>query len=433
MPAQARLARSLAKEGTLGQLVRGGAAGAVFQFLNKVLALAASALLARALGVEGYGLYAFAIALTGMASIAAEMGMGPLTLRETARAAGPDAPSLIGGQLRAATMLVLGIGLILIAAGSAVVLTAPLSLDAVGVATLLLALPLVIIGALTRIGVAALAGLKRLVASQAFEQVFSPLLVCVGAAALYLGPERFATPQAAMLIQVASGLLAVLFLALTLRRYLSTREHSVLPTRELVARGWPFLMIGSALVLNQQLDTLLVGIVLGTGEVGPYRVASQGAQLAMFMAFVINTIISPYVARYHADGDLFALRKLFVHARAAGVASVAGALALYLVAGEQLIALAFGTAFVGAAPLLAILTAGYLGNALAGPCGTILAMTGHERASARALWTLAIANGVLTCAAGALFGLYGVATVTALTITLYQGWLRYILWRELKI
>lgn len=192
-------------------------------------------------------------------------------------------------------------------------------------------------------------------------------------------------------------------------------------------------MIGSALVLNQQLDTLLVGIVLGTAEVGPYRVASQGAQLAMFMAFVINTIISPYVARYHAEGDVRALRKLFVHARTAGVASVAAALAIFLFAGGRLIALVFGAEFSSAAPLLVILTAGYLGNALCGPCGTVLAMTGHERASARALWTLAIANGILATGAGVMFGLYGVAIITAMTITLYQGWLRYIQWRELGI
>lgn len=402
----------------------------MLQVCNKLLALAASVLLARTLGLDGYGIYAFAIAVTGMGSIVAEMGMGPLTLRETAQA-GADQSASIGRQLRGAGKLVVGMGLPVAASGAVILLIAPLAWAEAS--TLLLSLPLLLLTPFTRIGAATLAGLRRLIASQTFEQAVMPALVAIGAAALYFGPARYATPQNAILVQIAAGALTVAGLALMLRRFFVAVETSPLRSRELAKRGWPFLMIGSALVLNQQLDTLLVGVVLGTAEVGPYRVASQGAQLAMFMAFVINAIISPFVARYHADGDMASLRRLFVYARLVGTVSVGAALGIFALEGERLIALLFGDEFVGAAPLLVILTAGYLGNAAAGPCGTILAMTGHERQSARALWVMAVANGALTTVAGLRFGLYGVAAVTATTIALYQVWLRYILWRELGI
>lgn len=419
---------------TAAHLVRSGAAGAILQVTSRILALLTSALLARTLGLEGYGIYAFAIALTGMFSILAEMGMGQLTLRETAQAAGDDAgKAATSSHLRAASTLVLACGITAAVMGALVLMVAPLALDPLERWSLVLALPLIVTAALTRIGVAVLAGLRKLVVSQVFEQVVTPLLVFAGALALFFAPREWATPQIAIAIQLAAGTLALLGLGLALRPVFLIRPDAAISRAALARRGWPFLMIGSALVLNQQLDTILVGLVLGTADVGPYRVATQGAQLAMFVSLVVNTIISPYAARFHAAGDRASLRKLFNYARLASVLSVGAALAVFLLGGRQLVGLVFGPEFKAAAPLLIILTAGYLGNVIAGPCGTILAMTGHERHSARAMWVTAILNGLCAIVAGRLFGVYGIAIVTAATLTIYQAWLRYIQWRELAV
>lgn len=424
----------LAHPGAAAQLIRSGIAGALMQVSNKVLALATSVILARLLGVEGYGAYAFAIALTGMLSTFTELGMAPLALRETARITDPEVrDDRVSAQIRGSARLVGMANGAVILVGVVALTVLPLPLSAIERSTLLISLPLIALAPLTRIGAAFLAGLKRLIESQAFEQVVTPVLVAASALALMFAPQSLVTPETAIACQVLAGSIAVSVLALRLRDY--WRRPGIRPegSKSLALRGWPFLMIGSALTINQQLDTVLVGILLGTEDVGPYRVATQGALLAMFATFVINTIISPFVARYHAEANIEALRRVFFYARLAATVTVGAALLLFLFYGAAVIKLLFGAEFVVATPLLLILTAGYFGNALAGPCGTVLAMTGHERQSAWVLWYTAGINGICALMAGLMFGVTGVAVVTALTVTLYQFWLRYILWREIAV
>lgn len=427
-------ARLLAHPGAAAHLIRSGVAGAFMQVTNKILALATSVILARLLGVEGYGAYAFAIALTGMLSTFTELGMAPLALRETARITDAEVRGdRVAAHIRGSARLVGIANGVVILVGIVALTTLPLPVSATERSTLLISLPLIALAPLTRIGAAFLAGLKRLIESQAFEQVVTPVLVAAGALALLFAPQSVVTPEAAIACQVLAGGIAVTVLALRLRYY--WRRTGILPesSKSLALRGWPFLMIGSALTINQQLDTVLVGVLLGTEDVGPYRVATQGALLAMFATFVINTVISPFVARYHAEANFEALRRLFLYARLAATVTVGFALLLFLFFGEPIIKLLFGAEFVAATPLLLILTMGYFGNALAGPCGTVLAMTGHERHSARVLWYSAGINGICALMAGLMFGVIGVAVVTALTVALYQFWLRFILWREISV
>lgn len=409
--------------GVAAQLIRGGLAGVVFQVLNRVLALASSVLFARLLGVDGYGVYAFAIALTGMVSVFVEAGMGPLALREAAQ---ESDETRLSRHLRTAVMLILVVGAVICIVGAAVLVFAPLGIRETERAALLLALPLIVLAPLTRMGAAVLAGLKRLVSAQATEQFLPLLLVMIGGLALLLLVPAPADPRDAIAIQIGASTIVVVILLVMLRRFFFTSGVGRATLSSLAVRGWPFLMIAAALALNQQVDTLLVGMVLGTGEVGPYRVAAQGAALAMFSTFVINTVISPYVARYHADGDMVALHRLFVTARLTAAVLVAAMLLLFVIAGKPLISTLFGYEFIGAFPILLILTAGNLGNAIAGPCGTILSMTGHERHTARAIWIVGVINAIISTAAGLAYGVVGIAVSTALAVAAFQWWLRHL-------
>ena len=90
----------------------------------------------------------------------------------------------------------------------------------------------------------------------------------------------------------------------------------------------------------------------------------------------------------------------------------------------------FGVGFVEATGLLRVLATGMLINALTGPVGAALLMTGHERAVAITTGVVAVANIAGHVVFIQRYGAWGAAWVTAatavvLSIALFALYLRY--------
>ena len=69
-----------------GQIARGGIGSLTVKVANTVFGIALGIILARALGPEGYGTYAYVFALVAIMAIPAQFGLSNLVIRETARA-----------------------------------------------------------------------------------------------------------------------------------------------------------------------------------------------------------------------------------------------------------------------------------------------------------------------------------------------------------
>lgn len=423
----ARLGRGTA----LRQILRGLAGGAVLQVGNKLLALASSVVLARLLGVEGFGLFAFAVAAGGLLSVVIEWGQGPLILRETARAAGDESSGRDERHLPQSIAL-----LCTSAAAVVAVLAAALALSDLGLSplerwALAIAAPLGLFTALVRVLAASLVGARRLLAGQAVEQLIAPAVLVAGAVALsslQIGSAFLAMglQTSAMIVAVACGIVA-------LRAEIFGTQARRPPLGLIARRGWPFLLIGSALFISQQIDTLIIGFVLGTEDVATYRIGSQLAATAIFPTVLVNTVVSPYVVKLVKDGNMAGFARLFYGATVLNAGATALALAIFAVFGRALLGLLYGEAFTAALPILLVLTGGYVVNCLFGPAGTVLSMTGHERLAARVLWAIAIANALLCIVIAPIHGVIGVATVTASALAAYQIAMRVAMRRLLGV
>ena len=104
------------------QLIRGAVGVGGLKLLSLPLTLAASILLARGLGPEGYGQYAFIMAVMTMLSLPIGRGLGQLITREVAKYQHAQAWGLLRGLLRRAHQWVFAgsILIILLLAGLAV-------------------------------------------------------------------------------------------------------------------------------------------------------------------------------------------------------------------------------------------------------------------------------------------------------------------------
>jgi O-antigen/teichoic acid export membrane protein len=127
-------------------------------------------------------------------------------------------------------------------------------------------------------------------------------------------------------------------------------------------------------------DTLILGYLASAEDVGIYTVATRLVSLAIFVLNPINSAFVPHVAHLYHLGDRDGVAQVLGAANRWIMRLSVPAFVLLLVFPEQLLSL-FGSGYQSAAAVTIILALGQLANAAAGPCGSVLNMTGRVKVS----------------------------------------------------
>lgn len=412
--------------GLRAQLLRGGTGSLAVKLASVVLGLVLVALLARTLGAEGYGVYAFVLALASLASAPTQLGLAPLVVRETAHAQARNDWSSLRGIWRWATavaalysLVVISFGLVGLQLGWFNGLGLP--------STLSWGLLLILLLSLGGIRTAALRGLRHVLAGLLPEQVLRPVfLLLLLSLAAALMPQKAITPEVAMGLTVIAVALAFLVGAWLLYRHRPAALLGAKPTyrhRVWLAAAWPLVLTQGFRQLNQYADVLLLGVLASAADVGIYRVAAQGALMVSLGLTALNMAIAPFIARLHTLGETAKLQKLAKRTAQAALAFALPTVMVFVLFGEWLLATVFGAEFAeGYTPLL-ILAAGQLANAAFGTTGLLLNMTGFERDVTRVVAVAAVLNLVLNIALIPPLGVSGAAIATATTLVFWNAWL----------
>lgn len=402
--ASATLATALLKAGQLG------------------LGLAGAVVLARALGPHGYGVYGLALAWVTVVALPAQLGLPTLLVREVARYHSRAQWAQLRGLLRWSNLAIFASAPLL--AGALLGAAALLRDGAHGALAPVLACGalLVPLGALSAVRSGALRGMHRAVAGQAPELLVRPgaLLVLVAAWLTWAGPL---TPARAMAAQVLAAAIAWAVGALVLARTLPAPVRAAAPVFE--QRRWfaslvPLSALGGVQLLSGQVDVLLLGALGAPAQVGLYRVATQGALLVSFGLIAVNMAIAPEIARLHAAGRGAALQRLLTRAARVAIGTALPVAALLWWRGDALLGALFGAPFTHAYAALAVLCAGQLVNACAGPVGMLLNMAGHERDTLRAVTLATLVGAGVSALAIPRFGALGAAAGNAAALVLWN-------------
>jgi len=177
---------------------------------------------------------------------------------------------------------------------------------------------------------------------------------------------------AALGVTAAAGLFALHRKALPQ----ATRSHLSMAT--LMAAAWPVLLTSVANAAYSQVDIWLVGALCDPHSVALYGAAARLALLIPMPLIVLNTVTAPYIASLHSSGRRRELQLLLTRTTTFAALIAAGAALLYLVAGELILRLVYGEAYVECYPLLAVLALGQLVVVMMGPSGMTLTMTGQQ-------------------------------------------------------
>ncbi|GAP63740.1 hypothetical protein ARMA_2163 [Ardenticatena maritima] len=392
--------------------------------------------LARVLGAEGYGIYAYAYALVMLLAMPVTAGLPNLVIRETAKGLASGRPEVVKGVWQWAGRVVTGLSLaVILIAGPLLVLWQG-GLDTPAGQTMAWALALVPLMALGNLRGAALRGLKRIVAGQLPEFVLRPgmFLVLIAVNVLVVG-QRISAPIA-MALQAMAALLALVGAAWLLWRYTPQEVKHVSPSVD--THGWLFSSVIFALmsgfnVVNNQASTVVLGIFETPGSVGRYRVATQVAALTSFGLQAINMVVAPRFAELWARGEKERLQRLVT--QSARVVLVFNILltAMFVLVGRPFFRFVFGAEFDASYFPLLVLLGGQMVNSAAGSVAFLLNMTGHERETVLWIGLAAVLNLLLNFVLVPLWGILGAAVATAVSMAAWNGLLWWRVLRRLGI
>ena len=430
-----RVLERLRSKGLGTQLLRGGAASLLLKAGNAAFTLGVAAALARALGPEGYGIYAFVFSILTILSIPAQGGIPKLIVREVAKYQVREEWGLMRGVLRRANQTVFALSLLLVA-GSIVVVSffRPAVLSDTHVLTFGWGLLLVPLIALGNVRGATLRGLRQVVRGQLPEMFVRPgllfLLAVIAAVAFTIGPQH------AMALHVGAAAAAFLVGVVMLRRAIPAEVRAAEPRYE--TRAWaasviPFALLATAALANQQTDVLMLGLLSTNANVGLYKMAVQASGLVPFALQAMNMVIAPHITRlYHQNDQARLQRMITTSARLILLAALPAAL-LLIFFGEPILGLLAGAEYRSAHVALAILCVGQLVNAALGPVGLLLNMTGHERDTLLGFAIAAACNITLNLILIPRAGIEGAAAAGAISMTVWNVILYVHVRRKLQL
>ena len=386
------------------------------------LNLAVSIVLVRVAGPHNYGIYIYCLAMVGLVLQPVTVGLSTSVIRHLAIYRMRCEWAYLRGVLRrglqssiAASVMLLLIGLLFVFFS---VRIAPDSRPVFFVALVLI--PLFAFNALCS---AVLRGLHHVIWGQFPGQIVAPVILLIVVAVLGgIGLQINALMLVWIQIIAAGGVLLVSLLLISSR--MPSEIHGVAPLYE--DRYWlrgvvPLLVLGGSQQLNTEIVIIMLGQINGVENSGIYRLCARGAELVSFVLAAFNVTIAPTFSRLHAQGNLQELSRLTAKtARVALLASLPVALPLMFTS-DWVLRFLYGPGFAVGATALAILCFGQLLCVIAGPAGSLLTMTGHERDAVKGTLASLIVTILLAVILIPRWGLNGAAAAAALGMVIRNG------------
>lgn len=402
-------------------LVRGASATMLVQVASMGLSWASAAVLARLLGVEGYGTYALLISIITVLRLPASFGASSLLLREV------SASHANGNwaRMRGASEWTLRFALVTSVPVIGAIIVAlwlfpqfvPDSLEP----SLIWAAVLVLLLPLTALRGGVLRGLGRVVWSYLPEQIARPFLILLFALAPFLWGGAINRPEEALGINALATGIAWLAGSAMLMIAWPKQARGVKP--EFDSERWRksllTLGLGTAMyMLDGEVAVLALGLIASQADIGVFKAASQFAILAGVGYAVVTANVSPRLAAQWATQNLAGLQKTVTDGSRLSMLFCAPIALGLAVLGGWGVPFVMGPGFEDAWAPLAILAAGHLINAAFGSTTAVLIMTHHERANAIAFAIGLAVNIGLTLLLTLKLGAVGAAIAVTTSIAL---------------
>lgn len=421
------LSNKLAGDSIEAVLFKGAGGAFAVRALGMGIALGLQILLARVMGVDHFGTYIYVLTWINILSQFSRFGLDVALIRFIPSYVADEKWDLFRGIMRRSDRIVLlnSIFLGLVCASFIWLLKDRLSPELFH--TFLMGCGLLPILALLGLRQSTLRSLKDIVRAQLPDNVLRPCLLAGLVTFLYFVMGKTIYGHGAMGLQIPATVIAFIIAALWLQRAIPAPSSITAPTyatRQWLRVSFVLLWVSQMQIILNQTDIVLIGILLGTNESGIYAVASRLAQLIVFGLNACIMISAPLISELYTLGNAQRLQRVVT--LTAWIATLSSlATGIFLILGREIALGLFGEAFLTGSTVLIILVCGQLINALTGPVGVMLNMTGNQDTNAKILTCIALLNLFFNYPAILLFGINGAAMITSILIGIRNLWTWY--------
>lgn len=430
--------RALVSELAGDRLAKGLFRIASGSFLVKVagagLGFGTEVLLARLLSVNEYGVYVYVWTWLSVLALPCTVGFKGSLVRFVSQFRSEQRWDKLKGVLRWSTQLSLGVSFVVGGTLSAVLF---LYFDgrpsgiAEGMAVGMLALPVL---SLNLIQKGALQGLKKVIRADVPYLVLRRVLLAAVALAIYWKWGQLNAVD--LLVGVAFTLLITFVLAsYWLWTSLPIEVRETAPEyrkKHWIQVSFPFLLISGAAIIQGKTDIIMLGSLGTAGAAGIYGAATRITMLISFGLNATNMIVAPSISEYYNTGQTEKLQRLIAFA-SSGVFLFTILISAGLIVFGDLLLLLFGGEFTVGYAALVILVVGKTANALLGPVGYLMTMTGRQWLASKVFAVGAVLNIILNAVLIPPFGVVGAACATATSITGWNVFLAYYAWKDMGV
>jgi O-antigen/teichoic acid export membrane protein len=417
------------------RLGRGSVTAFLIYIVGTGLTYLAQLVLARTMGADSYGIYAYVFAWMTVFAYLAALGFDVSLLRLIPAYQSQRAWALVSGVIQYAERRVLLVGLGLFVVGSTVVLMATPERSSELGKSFCIGLVLVPVWALLWIRSSTVRAFGGVASALAPDRVVRDgLLICFIGVAVVSKRWPVDAPFA-MLMTVSSSLFGLCLISCFLRR---TRPRAVEEAVPAYARSeWcrttlPLVIIAVSETAMNRTGVVLLGWLGYTKDAGIYALAFNIALMVMVPRMAMNTLFAPAVSALFVRNDRPALQAMITKAALwalCGGACIALPLALF---SDPLLAW-FGHDFAAAATLVRILLFGQVIAAGAGSQLFIMTMTGNERSAAILIVLSVAANGAATFLLIGVLGPVGAAVANTATLIAWNAGMALFILVKLRI
>lgn len=424
----------VSNDGLATKLARGSATAFAIYVAGAGVTCCVQLALARVIGAEGYGVYAYVFAWMSVGAYAAALGFNVSLMRFVPMYRAQQAWSRLRGVIQYASRRTIAVGCGMAVIGGVIVLNRAATLPPKLATTFLIGLALVPILASLWVRGAVVRALGGVVSALAPDRLVRDAVLLSLAGLASVGAWRRADAPSAMAATVIGAAAGLGLVSFALRRLMPVAAANSAPAYE--ARIWrqtalPLMVIGAANILMNRTGVLLLGWIASTKDAGIYAVVFNFALVAALPQTAVNALLTPAISDLFVRDERTALRTMIANAALWTLIASAGTAVPIAVLAKPLLAL-FGHDFVTGAPALRVLLIGQVFVAGAGSQLYLLTMTGHERSAAALLACGVALNAALGATLIGRFGLTGAAVAAATALIALNAALAFSVWQNLR-
>jgi len=406
---------ALLDEHTL-EVVKKSFSSTIVKVVGMIIGLGISVFLGRTIGAEGLGIINLSNRVVNILLVVGLLGMRQVIIKEVAIAHNKKDYAHIGNVMHTAYWLNGGITLALTVI---VILITPWLTNNIFHEPrlkwpLIIGLIVTVPQIFSRIFSSALVGYRKIWQSNLVENALSSAVTGLLILILWLFKQEITVYKVAVIYAIGRIVVTISVGTYWNSIYNYKAKHQKI-TKQLLRTALPLLVVTFSGMIMTNADTIVLGALLNTKDVGLYSVAARLALLTSFFLQVSNAAISPKLAALYESGQIKELEKMVQQVtKGLGIIGILPFI-IYLILGKYILNI-WGLEFIGAYWILLILSLGQFVNLATGAVGLILIMTGHERIHERISLFAVCLTLFLVYILTLKFGAIGTAIAVATTI-----------------